>query len=270
MRKKIVLILFVLFANLFFLNNASYSTDQKPQPGSGNQEQIISEQDYLKVIKLSVEKYKNIYPLDPFLVLSIIKAESSFKKYEISSSGAAGPVQLMPFTAEEMGMRVFSPYYYQVALDEREISANYYKKADEAMGKINFKNSSEENEKLSIQVRLNKEIGSWHEAQAKSLLQRYKEELSSKVMGKTNEELMDIDQRFIVPLAIDACVRILANNAKKLNGDKREIASSYNAGLGTVINSGGIPFLKQTVVFQNRVIKFYREYTQEEEPSSSP
>ena len=270
MRKKTALILFILFANLLFLGSALYATDQKSQPNSGNQEQIISEQDYLKLIKLSIEKYKNIYPLDPFLVLSIIKAESSFKKYEISSSGAAGPVQLMPFTAREMGMRVFSPYYYQVALDERGISANYYKKADETMGKINFKNSSEENEKLSAQVRLYKEIGSWHEAQAKSLFQRYKEELLSKVINKTDEELMDIDQRFIVPLAIDVCVKILANNAKKLNGDKREVASSYNAGLGAVINSGGIPFLKQTVVFQNRVIKFYREYIEGEESFSNP
>jgi len=242
------------------LVNDSSEVNQRLEIGILEQEEIFSEERYLELIKSSIEKYKEIYPLDPLFVLSIIKAESSFGKYEVSSSGAAGPVQLMPLTASEMGMKVFFPYYYQIAIDERKMAAEYYRKAEAAASKISFKNLSDENERLSFQVKLYREIGSWHEDQANSLFQRYKEELLSMVSGRTDEELMDIDQRFIIPLAVDACVRILVNNARKINGDEREIASSYNAGLNAVIRSGGIPFINQTVTFQNRVMRFYREY----------
>jgi len=269
MRKKIPLILSALSFLAFFVpqsfgrddvcSDASQDLSAKPY-SQAEQESELFEKRFLELIKMSVEKYKDISSLDPLFVLALIKAESNFGKYEISSSGAAGPAQLMPFTAEEMGMKVFFPYYYQIALDEREMAAKYYARAKEAASKISFKNSPEENERLAYQVKLYREIGSWHEAQAKSLFQRYKEELLSKVKDKTDEELMEIDQRFIVPLAIDVCVRILANNARKLNGDNRELASSYNAGLSAVISSGGIPFINQTVTFQNRVMRFYREY----------
>ena len=279
-RERIVLVLFFLFF-LVGLNQVAGSEEnlnlppeskqdqtsainQKPEVGNLEQEEITSEEEYLELIRSSIEKYKEIYPLDPLFVLSLIKAESNFGKYEISSSGAAGPAQLMPFTANELGMKVFFPYYYQIALDERKMAVEYYRKAEEAAKRISFKNTPEENEKLSLQVKLYREIGSWHEDQANSLFWRYKEELLSIVNGKTDEELMDIDQRFIIPLAIDVCVRILANNAKRLNGDEREIASSYNAGLSAVINAGGIPFINQTVTFQNRVMRFYREYLSKE------
>jgi hypothetical protein len=246
--------------NGLLLDNDSSGGNQELEIGIPEQEEITTEERYLELIKSSIEKYKEIYPLEPLFVLSIIKAESNFGKYEISSSGAAGPVQLMPLTAREMGMKVFFPYYYQIAMDERKMAAEYYRKAETAASKISFKNFLEENERLSFQVKLYREIGSWHEDQANSLFQRYKEELLFMVNGKTDEELMDIDQRFIVSLVIDACVRILANNARKINGDEREIASSYNAGLNAVIRSGGIPFINQTVTFQNRVMRFYREY----------
>jgi len=269
MRRTIPVVLsWMLFLAIFNLQSLA-SDATRLSPGEGlptkvsdqiGQQGTISEEECLELIECSIQKYGNIYPLDAFFVLSIIKAESDFGKYEVSSSGAAGLAQLMPLTATEMGMKVFFPYYYQIAIDERKMAAEYYRKAEAAASKISFKNLSGENERLSFQIKLYREIGTWHEDQANSLFRHYEEELLSMVDGKTDEELMHIDQRFIVPLAIDACVKILANNAGKLNGDKREIASSYNAGLGAVISSGGIPFINQTVVFQNRVMRFYRKY----------
>lgn len=41
--------------------------------------------------------------LDPALVLAIIQIESAFRKYAISSAGALGLMQIMPFWKEEIG-----------------------------------------------------------------------------------------------------------------------------------------------------------------------
>lgn len=41
--------------------------------------------------------------LDPFLVLAIIQVESSFRPLAVSSAGARGLMQVMPFWAREMG-----------------------------------------------------------------------------------------------------------------------------------------------------------------------
>mgnify|MGYP001610496015 CR=1 FL=1 len=42
--------------------------------------------------------------LDPQLVLSVIQVESSFKKYAVSTAGARGYMQVMPFWAREIGV----------------------------------------------------------------------------------------------------------------------------------------------------------------------
>jgi soluble lytic murein transglycosylase-like protein len=41
--------------------------------------------------------------LDPYLVLSVIRGESNFRKYAISSAGARGYMQVMPFWANIVG-----------------------------------------------------------------------------------------------------------------------------------------------------------------------
>lgn len=48
------------------------------------------------------------YKLDPLLIKAIIKAESDFNRYAVSSSGAQGLMQLMPETARDM--RVDNPF----------------------------------------------------------------------------------------------------------------------------------------------------------------
>jgi soluble lytic murein transglycosylase-like protein len=45
--------------------------------------------------------------LPPGLVLAIIDVESSFNRYAVSSAGAVGLMQVMPFWPEELGMRRF-------------------------------------------------------------------------------------------------------------------------------------------------------------------
>jgi hypothetical protein len=51
-----------------------------------------------------IEKYANDYQLDPSLIKSIIATESGFNPKAVSPKGARGLMQLMPATAEHLGV----------------------------------------------------------------------------------------------------------------------------------------------------------------------
>jgi len=215
----------------------------------------------MKLIQSSIKKYEDIYSLDPLFVLSIIKAESDFQNYALSPVGAAGVAQLMPVTAKEMGMKVFLPSYYEIAWQEQKTALGYSRKVQEAVGKIGFRESEEYNRKRAYEMIPYRTLATQHQEKANQLFQQYKEDLLAQVEDASDEELMEIDQRFIISLAIDTCVKLLADNARRLNnGDVREIASAYNAGLGRVLEFQGIPFNEETGVFQNKGINYYRQY----------
>ena len=55
---------------------------------------------YKKDVVLAAKKYQ----LDPALIRAVIHAESAFKEQAISKAGAMGLMQLMPRTAEDMGV----------------------------------------------------------------------------------------------------------------------------------------------------------------------
>jgi hypothetical protein len=52
-----------------------------------------------------IEKYSDYYRLDPSLIRSIIKTESGFNPKAVSPKGARGLMQLMPQTAERLGVK---------------------------------------------------------------------------------------------------------------------------------------------------------------------
>ena len=54
--------------------------------------------------------------LDPQLVLSIIQVESGFKKYAISSAGARGYMQIMPFWVDTIGNNDHNLFHLRVNL----------------------------------------------------------------------------------------------------------------------------------------------------------
>ena len=54
--------------------------------------------------------------LDPELVLGLIEVESGFKKYAVSSAGARGYMQVMPFWVKELGTKGQDLFHLRVNL----------------------------------------------------------------------------------------------------------------------------------------------------------
>lgn len=77
-----------------------------------------------------VYKYANENNIDPYLIFSIIKAESNFERNIQSSSGAIGLMQLMESTAVEMGNEIGEEVVIKEALYNAEmnikIGTSYY------------------------------------------------------------------------------------------------------------------------------------------------
>lgn len=66
-------------------------------------------------IEAGVDKAAAKYDLDPCLINAVIRAESNFQVLAVSHAGAQGLMQLMPATAEEMGVR--NPFNIEQNID---------------------------------------------------------------------------------------------------------------------------------------------------------
>ena len=71
-------------------------------PSSQTRSVPISEND---ILERSIYKAAQKYNLPPALIKAVIKAESNFDANAVSSAGAQGLMQLMPATAEELGVK---------------------------------------------------------------------------------------------------------------------------------------------------------------------
>src|SRR5690242_1936708 len=54
--------------------------------------------------------------LDPQLVLGLIQVESGFRKYAVSSAGARGYMQVMPFWVQQIGVREHNLFHLRINL----------------------------------------------------------------------------------------------------------------------------------------------------------
>jgi soluble lytic murein transglycosylase len=110
----VALVVVSLFGVLFYLNIHVNESKERESLKSFivayaeiNNLDNLSSSDY-DLLAREVIKAARKYDIDPMLVLSVITVESSFDKDAVSSKGAVGLMQLMPYTAKnlclEMGM----------------------------------------------------------------------------------------------------------------------------------------------------------------------
>jgi Transglycosylase SLT domain. len=63
-----------------------------------------AKQNFPEEITKVVKQVASEFNIDPALIMAVIKAESGFNSRAVSSAGAMGLMQLMPFTAKTLGV----------------------------------------------------------------------------------------------------------------------------------------------------------------------
>ncbi len=83
-------------------SNGAYKEILSRPPGGDPFARFVWEQSYPSAYEPVVERYARISGVDPLLVWSVMKNESTFKPQVVSPAGAVGLMQLMPTTAQRL------------------------------------------------------------------------------------------------------------------------------------------------------------------------
>lgn len=204
----------------------------------------------LDEVLAATRAHKDVYPVDPLLVLALIKQESSYQSTVVSSMGAAGLMQFVPSTGRLMGLEpIYKPEMYKEGRGAHLRSARLLSQAEEAMKERQFET-------------MERKLDGWETAQkeADQLLSSYQDELQSMAENREPDKRAEVDGRFSDRRAIQAGTRYLARMMARRDGDIREALAAYNAGPGMVRRVEGIPAIEETVHYQNRIVNTYRRY----------
>lgn len=207
---------------------------------------------YIPYINKAVEKYQNIWPIDNLTLFTKIRYESEFNQFAVSPKCALGPCQLMSYTAKELGLKVpkeLEPDYFYKARFLDRIASTYHNLAIDAFWR--------EQDDLAKYYR---SISKKNRKEAEALYLKCKKNIKKWLKGKTYEDLKETP--FDIEAAINAGAQHLAFCFKARKGDFRESFCAYNAGLGPVKKTNGIPYIKESVIFQNRAVNFYKYWSQ--------
>lgn len=100
--KKILLILMFIFSGILCLAEGKKSETEFKVYQFVNSQPVNSED--IEDIYNAIIKSSKEFDIDPQLIATIIKHESGFDQFAKSSAGAIGLMQLMPGTADSMGV----------------------------------------------------------------------------------------------------------------------------------------------------------------------
>ncbi|MFH1455929.1 MAG: transglycosylase SLT domain-containing protein [archaeon] len=210
---------------------------------------------YLDYIEQSCNKYQDIYPVDPILILNLLEQESHFDPNAVSYMGAAGIAQFMPSTAKyEYGLKIYEPKYYNEWLKAFRMKRKY---KNLAQSSLMFDGPNEEDMKIDDWVNY---VQTYKHGQYVELYNKYSDQ-ERELRDLYKNDLLehkDEDERFNPEIEIDVCVYYIAKSMKTRDGDIREALSSYNAGMHNVKIYDGIPPYKETVLYQNRIYNGYK------------
>jgi hypothetical protein len=204
-------------------------------------------------VEAAAKKHNNSkYAVDPLLFMALMRRESAFNHLAVSPVGAAGLAQIMPDTGKGLGMaNIYKPDYFNKAVSMAVGERRYRREAHLALKQITVENSlsmAKKGRKLALKA-LD------YSRKKEKLFARYKKDILKK----------RTDDRLIPAHAIEHGFKYFARLLKAQKGDVSLALASYNAGPNAVRKYNGIPPYQETVLFRNRVLQFYREYTENRE-----
>jgi hypothetical protein len=189
----------------------------------------------------------NKYPVDPLLFVALMRQESNFNPRSVSRVGAAGLAQIMPRTAENLGMKnIFVPPYFQEAGEVMERERLLKGRARAIVRKITEENVAGHARRARKLMQESLDC----KTRRMKLFTRYKQELLKK----------DEDDRLDPHKAIEYGFKYFSRILQTQKGDMSLALASYNAGPHRVKQYGGLPPFTETVNFRNRVLRYYRDY----------
>ncbi len=213
---------------------------------------------FIPFVEAAVKKHNSSkYAVDPLLFMALMRRESAFNHLAVSPVGAAGLTQIMPDTGKGLGMKhIFKPDYFEKGVSMAVAERRYRRQAHLALQQITVENSLTMAKKARNLAR--KALG--YSRKKDTLFARYKKEMLTK----------RTDDRLVPAHAIEHGFKYFARLLKAQKGDVSLALASYNAGSNAVRKYRGIPPYQETVLFRNRVLQFYRQYTEDREKIVSP
>ncbi len=91
---------------------------------------------YFPYILESVERYAEIWPVDPMFTLAIIWQESRFGKVIVSPAGALGDAQFIESTGQRYGLRTNEPYSWKIGRQNLWKARDKWKASSEIRGTL--------------------------------------------------------------------------------------------------------------------------------------
>lgn len=84
----------------------------------------------------AVERYRNIWPVDPMFALAILKQESDFGRHVVSKAGALGDAQFIESTGRRYGLEVQEPQSWKIGRRHFSVAAQKRKEAYQARNRF--------------------------------------------------------------------------------------------------------------------------------------